>query len=378
MGSNFAVYRDKGYTTSWISHENAGEIADYLETKEFDVLGARGLKNWMEDVIREGITDTVVVFAQDVAPDTVFERNAFSQDDDLQDKVPDTVFDNIGANTLIRQYLDRDGRAVWMGDLPLSHQGKSGADDDLQGTVFDNIGATTLIRQYLDRGGRVVWIGDMPFSYQGKSGVREAEELKKVDRNAYRTDLKGSSINVLAVIPIFLCAPRNPVKITEEGRKRGIKTVWSSLRPIAIDVTRNEIVKPLAKTKALIAKAQIKYDKRGIGISNLMRFCSERLKSIEIGKGGIGLELSERSKKNEEPRLRYFEEYASAWFKNFNKEEPNSGFVRIWDFSPNIITKGMKEELYDVATYRFKFRQQFPFYLQFRPPTVRGYIIACC
>ena len=302
MRSNFAVYRDKGYTTSWISHENAGKIADYLETKEFDVLDAENLRKWMEDVIREGITDTVVVFAQDVAPDTVFKHIAFSQDDDLQDKVQDTVFDNIGDATLIRQYLDHDGRAVWRGDMPFSYQGKSGADDDLQDTVhdtvFDNIGATTLIRQYLDRGGRVVWIGDMPFSYQGKSGARDVEELKKVDRNAYRTDLKGSSINVLAVIPIFLCAPRSSVKITEEGRKRGIKTVWSSLRPIATDVTGNESVKPLAKTKALIAKAQIKYDKRGI-LNRINRFLSERFKSIEIGKGGIGLELSERSKKNE-------------------------------------------------------------------------------
>ena len=311
MGSNFTVYRDKGYTTSWISHENAGEIADYLETKEFDVLGAEDLRNWMKYVIKECITDAVVVFAQDVVPDTVFEHIAFSQDDDLQDKVQDTVFDNIGA--------------------------------------------TTLIRQYLDRGGRVVWIGDMPFSYQGKSGAKEVEELKKVDRHAYRTDLKGSSINILAVIPIFLCAPRRSVKITKEGRKIGIKTVWSSLRPIVIDAKIGEFVKPLAKTEALIAKAQIKYDKRGI-FNWIKRFFSERFESMEIGKGGIGLKLSAGSKKNEEPRLRYFEKYASAWFKNFNKEEPNSGFVRIWDFSPIIITENMKGELYDVATYGLKFR----------------------
>ncbi len=324
MTSNFVVYRDGEYTTSWISHANAEKIADHLqETKKFDVLGATDIKNWMEDVISKGTKNTVVVFAQDVAPDTVFEYIVSSQ------------------------------------------------DDGIHNTVFDNIGATALIRQYLDRGGRVVWIGDLPFAYQGKSGTKKVEQLQNANKNAYRTDLRGSSINVLSVIPIFSCAPRRSVKITKEGRKIGLKTVWSSIRPITTETgiiprwavkyirpimpyaMRGEFVEPLAKTEALISKAQIKYDKRGI-CNRIKRFFSERVAGIEIGKDGIGLDLSENSKKKEEPKLRYFEEYTSAWFKNFNKEEPNSGFVRIWDFSPSVITESMKGELYQVATYGIK------------------------
>jgi hypothetical protein len=329
MTSKCVVYRDEGYTTSWISHTNAKEIADYLKkAKKFDELGANDIREWMEDVIRKGTKNTVVVFAQDVAPDTVFEHIVSSQ-----------------------------------GGIP--------------DTVFDNIGATALIRQYLDRGGKVVWIGDLPFSYQGKSGAKEVEQLqnsnKNAYRNAYRTDLRGSSINVLSVIPIFSCAPRKSVKITEEGKKMGLETVWSSIRPITADTgiisrwtvkyigpivpytMRCNIVEPLAlaKTVALISKAQIKYDKRGIW-NRIKRFCYERVAGIEIGKDGIGLDLSKESHEKEEPKLRYFEEYTSAWFKNFNKEEPNSGFVRIWDFSPSVITESMKIELYRVATYGLK------------------------
>ena len=40
--------------------------------------------------------------------------------------------------------------------------------------------------------------------------------------------------------------------------------------------------------------------------------------------------------------------------ENKNKKEPNSGFVRIWDFSPRVITDTMKEELYQVAIYGLK------------------------
>ena len=294
MSSNFKVYRDEDYTTSWITHEHVKEIANYLKGNGFAEIGAVGLGEWMKGVINKGTKDTVVVFAQDVAPDT----------------------------------------------------------------VFDDIGATALIRQYLDFGGRVVWIGDLPFSYQGKSGAKTVEDLQKVDKNAYRTDLRGASINILSVIPVFLYAPRRSVEITKKGRKGGLKTAWSSLRPIVTDTKIIEFIEPLAKAEALIAMSQIKYDKHGTW-NWIARFFSERVHGIDIGKGGIGLEVFEK-KEEKNPKLRYFEVYASAWVKNFDRKtklfkifnrKKKSGFVRIWDFSPRVITDSMKEELYKVATY---------------------------
>ena len=319
METNYIVYRDEEYTTSWISHELADEIANYLKGKGFNVLGAKELGDWMKDVIRsEGTKDTVVVFAQDVAPDTVFE--------------------DIGTTPLI-----------------------------------DNMGATVLIRQYLDFGGRVVWIGDMPFSYQGKTGAKNLEELKNVYKNAYyRTDLRGASINVLSVIPIFLYAPRRPVEITKRGREWGLKTVWSSLRPIVIDKKTMELTKYFAKTEGLIASLSINYKK--MGSLNWLKRNLGRIKSFSIGVGEVTIETDigkadigkadigeanigkadigeDKDKISKIPPLECYEEYASAWFKNFNKEEPNSGFVRIWDFSPRVITKNMKDELIQVATH---------------------------
>ncbi|KPV62441.1 MAG: hypothetical protein AOA66_1336 [Candidatus Bathyarchaeota archaeon BA2] len=43
--------------------------------------------------------------------------------------------------------------------------------------------------------------------------------------------------------------------------------------------------------------------------------------------------------------------YAHAWLKNFNKDYPNSGFLRIWDYALHDISDRMLEELYNVSTH---------------------------
>ncbi|KAF5434575.1 hypothetical protein C5S35_13790 [Candidatus Methanophagaceae archaeon] len=289
METKFIVYRDEEYTTSWISHEHADEITSYLKGKQFTVLGAKELRNWMGNVIIDGTKDTVVVFAQDVAPDT----------------------------------------------------------------VFDDVGANAFIRQYLDFGGRVVWMGDLPFSYRGNRGAETPKKLDNIEIiDDFGANLRGAIRNILSVIPVSVHAPRRTVEITKNGKKWGLKTVWSGMKPIVFDVKIGEFVKPLAKIESLIGISEIRYDRRGAR-NWLKRFFSERVAGIDIGKGGIGIDLIEKKEENK-ARLRYFGEYASAWFKNFNKKEQNSGFVRIWDFSPRVITGTMKEELYRVAIYGLK------------------------
>lgn len=44
----------------------------------------------------------------------------------------------------------------------------------------------------------------------------------------------------------------------------------------------------------------------------------------------------------------------NAWFKNFNKEIPTSGFVRIWDYIPHDVSNRLLKELYDITTYGIK------------------------
>jgi hypothetical protein len=112
-----------------------------------------------------------------------------------------------------------------------------------------------------------------------------------------------------------------------------------------------ERVKFLATSEALVAKLLMQYER--CGLVNKLKKIPKYIKSVSIGE--IGIELSKPGKEKE--LLEFYEEYASAWFKNFNKNEPNSGFVRIWDFSPRVITDTMKKELYKVTTYRPIFKR---------------------
>lgn len=183
-------------------------------------------------------------------------------------------------------------------------------------------------------------------------GQRHTLNVKEDGSKIYKKveiDLSVASMNILSVIPVISSVPRRRVDLTDEGVEWGLKTAWSSLRPIVIDVMTGEFVSSLANTKSLVSKSLIKYDRQGF-----RPWCKrhlERIRSIEIGKNGIGIEVLEKQKEDI-PRLRYFEKYASAWFKQFKQEDINSGFVRIWDFSPKVITKAMTDELYDVARHK--------------------------
>jgi hypothetical protein len=98
------VYQDETYPTSWISQDKVVKIAQFLSTKGFQGMNAKELAQWMEEHIS---TDTcaksVVVFAQDIMPDTIVHES--------------------GPYTRVRQYLDSGGRIVWIGDTPLWNQG---------------------------------------------------------------------------------------------------------------------------------------------------------------------------------------------------------------------------------------------------------------
>jgi len=41
--------------------------------------------------------------------------------------------------------------------------------------------------------------------------------------------------------------------------------------------------------------------------------------------------------------------YANAWVKNYNRNYPNSGLIRLWDYSPLKINDSMLNELYQIS-----------------------------
>ncbi|HNS19088.1 MAG TPA: PKD domain-containing protein [Sedimentisphaerales bacterium] len=96
-----AAYWDTRYSTSWV-HGSA--IRDALQSAGYEVLNADQLALWMDARIVDG-KPSVVVFCQDLAPDTVYEAAT--------------------SSCTLREYLDAGGKIVWYGDIPLYYQGHS-------------------------------------------------------------------------------------------------------------------------------------------------------------------------------------------------------------------------------------------------------------
>jgi hypothetical protein len=101
------IYRDPDYPSCWID-EKAGypdRIGSFMKQKGLHVLKADELREMMIDSIKKGnARDKLVVFSQDV--------------------VPDTVAEDYFTNTTFREYLDAGGSVLWIGDIPLFYIGK--------------------------------------------------------------------------------------------------------------------------------------------------------------------------------------------------------------------------------------------------------------
>jgi len=100
-------YRDDDYTTSWIPHSLANKIALALKEKlGIKIKRAGELKEWILETMENDPSSTAVVFAQDVCPDTVFDRDT--------------------PEALIRLYVDHGGNVIWIGDIPFYYRGRKG------------------------------------------------------------------------------------------------------------------------------------------------------------------------------------------------------------------------------------------------------------
>jgi len=301
------VYFDGKYTTSWIRPNIARDIASFLSKRAFSVLNAIQLRNFMLNFMDNKIKDAVVVFSMDVAPDTVL-------------------------------------------------------DDD---------SANCLIRQFLDAGGRIVWIGDVPFWHIGKKGIKSiAKHERKEDLLWYR---RGAHVAVLGVNPVIRTASSEAVNITREGRIMGLKHVWSGVRPVEVPKelgsrlwwknirliirkgkghANTRYIGSVSKDRGMFVLAQSRY-LTGRPVILLKKRWRIRVRSAEITlppKLDVAPGTSEEEEARPEER-EFWKRYANAWFKNFNKDKPLSGFIRIWDYIPKIVTENMFEELLSLTTF---------------------------
>jgi hypothetical protein len=96
-----AVYYDAAYPATWAAGAPLW-VRDVLAQEGYTVLDAPALHAWMEARIADGLP-SVLVFSQDVAPDTVVEVQT--------------------TECTLRRYLDAGGKVVWYADVPLYYQG---------------------------------------------------------------------------------------------------------------------------------------------------------------------------------------------------------------------------------------------------------------
>lgn len=148
------VYYDRGYPGSWVEGENAEMARDHFVKRWFVEKNAEQLASWIRGVIQSDLAHrSLVVFAQDIVPDTVAEvRN---------------------DSCLIRRYLDAGGRVVWRGDIPFWYQGKAGgAKDNWSESDPFECGPWKILGVYYynypfewnapRHGGGTVWGADLP------------------------------------------------------------------------------------------------------------------------------------------------------------------------------------------------------------------------
>ncbi len=331
----YVVYRDDDYPKSWIEYHNSDAIVKYLtdkkRQKKFEKLNADKLKDWMKMLVEKGdASGYVVVFSQDVVPNTVF-----------HDK------------------------------------------------------SDALIREYLNKGGRAVWIGDIPFFIYGKKKIKIPQMQIVNGTPTYvpiDAPLDGMRFNdtyaLLGSVPSFAFS-ESKVKITSEGEKRGLNYRWYSMRPVHPRYILSGW-HHFQKEEHITAKSILTHPIREQDI-NPQRVKSEDVVSFSSIKGATeflhtyfslpaviialivflfggvaaGLHLSNIIGGNLMGTVILLmvlvvllfilgvnkirkKRFASAWIKDFK----NGGeFIRIWDFNPEEISNLMLEDLYNVAIW---------------------------
>jgi len=143
------VYYDPIYPASWMKGENAEKTRDYFVDRWFVEKNAQQLRDWIHEVLKRRLAyKSLIVFAQDIVPETVAE-------------VPNET-------CLLRRYLNAGGRVVWWGDIPFWRQGKT--DEALE--YWDNSGPQAVLGvSYYNyhfswnppkEGGGRIWDSDLP------------------------------------------------------------------------------------------------------------------------------------------------------------------------------------------------------------------------
>jgi len=92
--------------------------------------------------------------------------------------------------------------------------------DVVPDTVAESKSSSVTIRRYLDKGGKVVWYGDVPMYYQGHSDGTRTTWSTSGASSVLGFNAAGGTWDV-----------NQPVAITVDGATWGLQEPWSSVRP---------------------------------------------------------------------------------------------------------------------------------------------------
>lgn len=265
------------------------------------------------------------------------------------------------------------------------------SQDVIPNTVFYDK-SDALIREYLNKGGRAVWIGDIPFYIYGKKKttndivVHEIINNQIAHRVIQKPRLEGGRTNdtytMLGSFPSFAFSEKK-VQITKEGQRRGLTHQWYSMRPVhpryiptSLPFGKKHILAKSILTHHPIREQDI-FPQRVKGekadsfsfIKGATEFLSTyvnlaiALFGLTAIMGSIALSINLLSIQqivvltiiipiigmvirgiyNKFRKKRF----ASAWIKYFEQE---GEFIRVWDYNPERIINQMLKDLYKLAT----------------------------
>lgn len=267
-----AVYFDAAYPSSYIDPKKGypSKIATFLKSKGIPILNAGETRDFIKKSLENHDSNfKIIIFSQDIVPETICEES--------------------GSNTILREYLDAGGSVVWMGNIPLFYIGRENEPQLIHAWKY------------------------------------------------------GAPVYMLGIIPLFVSTLKS-VDLNFLGKTLGLRHHWTSTRPVLKDSTMSV----LASSKNIGSDYFVDVPKE----RNLLAKIYNSLRSWKSLKfAGFGFE-GEHQKQENEPKTSshtLYETHPSAWIKSYSAEFPYCGFFRIWDYCPRVFSDLMLEELYSFS-----------------------------
>lgn len=131
MSERYYVYYDEDYPSSWISENSAKKIVEFFTSRyDFKEINSKELAEVMNESLNLH-SEVVIVFSQDVIPDTVVDNPRSPSE-----------------NSLVKRFLLQGHTILWMGDIPLLYLGQPKREKSTLGKIGYSLFYPDLPREF--------------------------------------------------------------------------------------------------------------------------------------------------------------------------------------------------------------------------------------